>query len=89
MSDEFGPPNCAKCGYAHQPSLDCQQAASSLAAPVVGRRRKFTMTADYGTTTRNAMCYDFCGVLAFVEYELAHGAESVTATVHWMEPPNG
>lgn len=32
MSDEFGPPNCPKCGYAHQPTLSCQ-AVSSLAAP--------------------------------------------------------
>jgi hypothetical protein len=32
MSDEFGPPNCPKCGYAHLPTLNCQ-AESSFAAP--------------------------------------------------------
>lgn len=32
MSDEFGPPNCNKCGYAHWPTLDCQS-QSELSAP--------------------------------------------------------
>jgi hypothetical protein len=33
MSDDFGPPNCPKCGYAHQPTLNCQAPSELAQAP--------------------------------------------------------
>lgn len=30
MSGEFGPPNCPKCGYAHQPTFDCRAHKSPI-----------------------------------------------------------